>query len=70
MLVSSALHMALGLADPDFFAAEQIESVSAVRAVRQTGRWNPREDCLGGMMLFKRTDADGKPDLDERVQCL
>lgn len=63
--------MALGLADPDFLAAEQIESVSAVRAVRQTGRWSPREKCLGGMiMLFKRTDLDGKQDLDKRVQCL
>ena len=50
LLISSALHMALGLAEPDLLAAEQIESVSAVRAVRQAGRWNAREDCLGGMM--------------------
>ena len=68
MLVSSALHMALGLADPDFFAAEQIESVSAVRAVRQTGRWNPRKKCLGKMLLFKCIGLDGNQDLDKRVQ--
>lgn len=69
MLVSSALHMALGLADPDFLAAEQMESVSAVRAVRQTDR---QMECEGEVprMLFKCIDVDGKQDLDKRVQSL
>jgi len=60
-----------GIGRPRFFRGKkQIESVSAVRAVRQTGRWNPRKNGLGGIMPFKCIDLDGKRDLDKKVQSL
>ena len=34
------------------FCGRSQKSVSAVRALRQTGRWDPRKRCLGGL-LFK-----------------
>jgi len=46
-----AVHMARGLAEPDFLR-QITERVSAVRALRQTGRWKPRERCLGGIALL------------------
>lgn len=44
-----AVHMARGLAVSRFL--RQIESVSVVRAVRQTGRERPGKRCLGGVLF-------------------
>jgi hypothetical protein len=65
-----ALHMARGL-ECQIFAADQ-ENVSAVRALRQTGRESPRKNCLVGLLFSHCTclDLGCCCNLDGRVQCL